>query len=225
VEAGPVWADGPSAKAPLELDAPAEDLDQPELDLGAALADRLCAARDSAEAARGADQRSRSALYRALSQAYDFALAAEAEPTDYAELLDDAGLRVQARAPMTPIVKLVFGADSYTARSSEFCAAHSFARREDLPIGGLRDRLDAEGLKALVQAERRARRPEPRPDMGEAAREKLREAQPLARLDMTAGNEEFVLLVARRDPFGGLAVVATLDDAPLVDRAIRKAAA
>ena len=225
VESSPVWADGPSAEAPLELDTPAEETDQPELDLTAALADRLCAARDSAEAARGADQRSRAALYRALSQAYDFALAAEAEPVDYAEMLEDAGLKAQARAPMTPVVKLVFGADYDKARITEFAAALSFARRESLPFGGLRDRLEADGLKALVQAERRARRPEPRPDTGEAAREKLRAAEPLAHLDIASGGEEFVLLLARRDELGGLAVVAGVADAALLDRAIRKAAA
>ena len=87
------------------------------------LADRLCAARDGAEQAADAGQRSRAALYRALGQAYDFALAAEAAPDDYAELLDDAGLKAQARAPMTPVVKLVFGAGYDKTRLTEFAAA------------------------------------------------------------------------------------------------------
>jgi hypothetical protein len=224
VQASPVWADGPNAE-PLELEAaPERPWEEPELDLGAGLADRLGAARDSADAARGADQRSRAALYRALGLAYDFALAAEADSGSYAELLDDAGLKAQARAPMTPVVKLVFGSDYDKARLTEFAAALSWARRQDLPAGALRERLEAEGLKAIVHAERRARRPEPKPDLGEAAREALRAARPLGHVDLP-GEAEFVLLIARRDEVGGLAVVAPVEDEALLERAIRRAAA
>jgi hypothetical protein len=222
--AGPVWADGPNAD-PLELDAPVESgWDEPELDLDAGLADRLGIARDSADAARGADQRSRAALYRALGLAYDFALAAETDPEGYAELLDDAGLKAQARAPMTPVVKLVFGSGYDKARLTEFAAALSWARRQELPAGGLRERLESDGLKALVQAERRARRPEPKPDRGESARDALRAARPIGHVDLP-GREEFVLLIARRDEVGGLAVVAPVADEALLERAILKAAA
>jgi hypothetical protein len=222
--ASPVWADGPNAE-PLELDSPAEaGWDEPELDLDAGLADRLGVARDSADAARGADQRSRAALYRALGLAYDFALAAEADPETYAELLDDAGLRAQARAPMTPVVKLVFGSDYDKGRLTEFAAALSWARRQDLPAGVLRERLESDGLKTLVQAERRARRPEPKPETGEAARETLRAVRPLGHVDIP-GKDEFVLLIARRDEVGGLAVLAPVMDEAMLERAIRKAAA
>jgi hypothetical protein len=222
--ASPVWADGPNAE-PLELETPSEPLwDEPELDLDAGLADRLGIARDSADAARGVDQRSRAALYRALGLAYDFALAAEADGEAYAELLEDAGLKIQARAPMTPVVKLVFGSDYDKGRLTEFAAALSWARRRALPTGSLRERLESEGLKTLVQAERRARRPEPLPDQGEAARDALRSARPLGHVDI-AGPEEFVLLIARRDEVGGLAVLAPINDEAMLERAIRKAAA
>ncbi|HYI41283.1 MAG TPA: hypothetical protein VE053_13290 [Allosphingosinicella sp.] len=222
--ASPVWADGPNAE-PLELDAPtASSWDEPELDLDAGLADRLGIARDSADAARGVDQRSRAALYRALGLAYDFALAAEADRENYAELLEDAGLKVQSRAPMTPVVKLVFGNDYDKGRLTEFAAALSWARRRALPAGTLRERLEGEGLKALVQAERRARRPEPGPDLGEAARAALRTARPLGHVDIP-GKEEFVLLIARRDEVGGLAVLAPVVDEAMLERAIRKVAA
>ncbi|MGA9582100.1 MAG: hypothetical protein WBR13_09050 [Allosphingosinicella sp.] len=222
--ASPVWADGPNAE-PLELDTPAaSSWDEPELDLGAGLADRLGIARDSADAARGADQRSRAALYRALGLAYDFALAAEADRESYAELLDDAGLKAQARAPMTPVVKLVFGSDYDKGRLTEFAAALSWARRHELPAGALRERLESEGLKTLVQAERRARRPEPKPDQGESARDALRAIRPLGHVDIP-GEAEFVLLIARRDEVGGLAVLAPVADEAMLERAIRKAAA
>jgi hypothetical protein len=232
VEASPVWADGPNAE-PIETVEPVAEIEepdptQPELDLDAGLADRLSAARDSAEAVKSADHRSRAALYSALGQAYDFALAAEAEPDDYAEMLEDAGLKAQQRAPMTPVVKLVFGADYDKTRLTEFAAALSWARREVLPMGALRAHLESfeGGLKGVVQAERKARRPEPRPDAGEAARTAARTATPLAYVDIDAGEHEFVILVARREADGRLAVVApAVTDAALVERAIRKAAA
>jgi hypothetical protein len=221
--ASPVWADGPNAE-PLELDSAESAWDEPELDLDAGLADRLGIARDCADAARGADQRSRAALYRALGLAYDFALAAEADTETYAELLEDAGLRAQARAPMTPVVKLVFGSEYDKSRLTEFAAALSWARRQGLASGALRERLESDGLKALVQAERRARRPEPKPDSGESARESLRRARPLGHVD-SPGPEEFVLLIARRDEVGGLAVLGPVADEAMLERAIRKAAA
>jgi hypothetical protein len=221
--ASPVWADGPNAE-PLEIESSEAGWDEPELDLDAGLADRLGVARDCADAARGADQRSRAALYRALGHAYDFALAAEAEQEGYSELLEDAGLKAQARAPMTPVVKLVFGSDYDKGRLTEFAAALSWARRQELPAGMLRERLESDGLKTLVQAERRARRPEPKPDSGEAAREALRSVRPLGHVDIP-GKEEFVLLIARRDEVGGLAVLAPVADEAMLERAIRKAAA
>jgi hypothetical protein len=231
VEAGPVWADGPNAE-PLEPlpDGVAEagewDVPQPAMAPDAGLADRLCAARECAEAARHADVRSRGALYRALGHAYDFALAAEAEPGDYAEILADAGLKGQKRAPMTPVVKLVFGADCDKSRLTEFAAALSWAKREALEPGSLPSYLEAQpgGLKALVRSERRVRRPEPKPDSGEAAREALRHAAAIGFIDIDSA-EEFVLLLARRDGDGRVAVIAAVPDQPLTDRAIRKAAA
>ncbi|HEX4736098.1 MAG TPA: hypothetical protein VH331_00900 [Allosphingosinicella sp.] len=233
-ESSPVWADGPNAE-PLVLDAPAHGpaygeeaaWAEPSLPFDASLADHLCAARDCAEAAAGADARSRSALYHALGHAYDLALAAAAEPEDYAEMLADGGIKVQARAPMTAVAKLVFGAGYDKARLTEFAAALSWAQRQNLPIGDFTPAIETQegGLKAWVQAERRARRPEPKPDTGDEARATLRAARPLGHLNYNPGAEEFVLLVARRDEVGGLAIVAPVADKALLERAIRKAAA
>jgi hypothetical protein len=229
VAASPVWADGPNSEPPEPVHSPVEEArwDEPGLPFDAGLADRLSAARECAEAAGQADVRSRAALYRALGHAYDFALAAEAAPADYAEMLEDAGIKAQARAPMTPVAKLVFGTASDKARLTEFAAALCWAKREALPMGAFAAYLETSegGLKAVVQAERRARRPAPKPEPGEAAREALRAARPLGYIDLAAGADEFVLLVARRDEVGGLAIVADLRDPALLDKAIRKAAA
>ena len=236
-QASPVWADGPNAEAPekpfalppVEAEERIEEDEQPTLDFSlaedAGLADRLVVARETAEAVKNADARSRAALYRALGQAYDFALAAEKAPDDYAELLGDAGLKSQARAPMTPVVKLVFGADYDKTRLTEFACALSYGRRRNLPTGGLTEYLErfSGGLKGVVQAERRERRPAPKPDSGEAARAALREADVLAYLDIIAEGDEFVLLIARREPGGDLAVLAPVaPDKALIERAIRK---
>jgi hypothetical protein len=231
VEASPVWADGPNSE-PLDLEIPAlpppePAWDEPSLPFDAGLADHLSAARDCADAAAGADARSRAALYRALGHAHDFALAAETAPDDYAEMLADAGIKAQARAPMTAVAKLVFGAGCDKARLTEYAAALDWARREALPMGGFTAALEAQegGLKAWVQAERRARRPAPKPDNGDAARAALRSARPLGHLNYDPGEEEFMLLVARRDEVGGLAILAPVADKAQLERAIRKAAA
>jgi hypothetical protein len=241
-EATPVWADGPNSapladeegKAPpaCAFGEPAIELDdsQSSFDLvlgeDAGLADRLSVARETAEAVKSNEARSRSALYRALGQAYDFAVAAEQAPEDYAEILEDAGLKAQSRAPMTPIVKLIFGVNYDKTRITEFAAALSHGRRQDLPLGGLSDYLErySGGLKAVVQAERRERRPAEKIDRNDEALAALRVADPIAFLDIDAGDSEFVLLVARREPGGRLAVVAPVaPDRGLIDRAIRKA--
>ena len=241
VAASPIWADGPSAEPPVEPAFPVATPMDGELELGvrfgdedqhvlelafdpdASLADRLCLARDTAEALKSSDARSRGALYAALGQAYDFAVAADQSPDDYAEILDDAGIKAQQRAPMTPVAKLIFGADYDKTRLTEFAAALSWGRRESIAqgeFGSYCERFEG-GLKGIVQAERKARRPLPGPDKGAEARAALRAAPSRGYVDL-AGEGEFVLLVARREDDGRLAVVAGVSaDSGMIDRAIR----
>jgi hypothetical protein len=215
--AAPIWADGPSAGLdPDTVPAPA-----------APLADQLAIARESAAAASASDTRSRAALYRALSRAHDFALAADAEPETYAALLDDAGLNVQARAPMTPLVKLVFGAGYDKTRLTEFAAVLSHARRIGVCAGGVEALLDGTdgGIKGIVRAERAQRRPLSAADRIAIAAEQLRSRPPLAHVSIDAGSDEFVVLLARAGA-AGLDIVARVDaDAAFTQRAIRRAAA
>jgi hypothetical protein len=206
----------------------ADEIAIPEITLGedAGLADWLCAARETAEEVKSADHRSRAALYRALGRAYDFAIAAERDPDDYAELLEESGVKAQARAPMTPIVKLVFGIDYDKTRLTEFASALSYAQRQQIAIGEFEALIEKQpgGLKALVAAERQARRPEPRTDTrAQKARERLRVAEPVS-LQSLPGDEEFCLVLTRRGADGTHEPVAVISDPALVDRAIRKAA-
>jgi hypothetical protein len=234
--------EGPAAEAaiePLEAvpvhssweDGPLHDEDEiaiPEVSLDgeAGLADRLWAARESAESVKAGEGRTRAALYQALALAYDFAVAARSNPDEYVELLEESGVKAQARAPMTPIAKLVFGIDYDKARLTEFAAALSYAERQQIRTGGFQDFIQKQpgGLKALVAAERQARRPDARSDTkGEVARARLRAAPSISLADVPV-NEEFAVVVTRRGPDGTHEAVAVVEDAALVERAIRRAA-
>jgi hypothetical protein len=195
------------------------------LDENSGLADRLWAARETADSVKAGEGRTRAALYDALSLAYDFALATKSQPEDYAELQEESGVKAQARAPMTPIVKLVFGIDYDKARLTEFAAALSYAERSAIDFGGFKSFLTAQpgGLKGLVAAERLARRPaQPGEGRAEKARDRLRTAPALSLADLP--DEEFAVVVTRRGADGVHEIVAIVDDPALIDRAIRRAA-
>ncbi len=231
----PVWADGPSAaEEPRMPQARPEILDEdfgsdteafePVPDpQGVGLADWLATARASAELLHHADSRGRTALYHALGHAYDFALLADVRRADYLALLSDSGIVGQDRAPMTPLVKLVFGTGYDKTRLTEFAAALSYGKRHGLPHGGMRVFLEQYpgGLKAIVAADRRERRPEgkaPKPDMTREAARAL-EAQAVLTLP---GEDEFVVLVARRIDGERVGIIGVVpDDKPLMDRALR----
>jgi len=226
------WADGPfGALEQPQHTVPSDDgAEGGEDDLlpghNAALADHLAAARDQAEVAQGARLKSRAALYRALGLAYDFSLLADARPDEYAELLDHAGVKAQKRAPMTAVVKLIFGADVDKARATEFAATLAYAHRLGLEPGALADHIETlpGGLKAMVAAERQARKPAAAPPShAEIARAALRKVAAQVVIDLPADSGEFVLLLARREDDGRLAVIAPVpEEESLVDRAIRK---
>jgi hypothetical protein len=222
-ESAPVhfsWEDGPLHEDETEA------LPTAVIDDNAGLADRLWAARETAETVKAGEGRTRAALYQALSLAYDFALATRDDPAEYAELLEESGVKAQARAPMTPIVKLVFGVDYDKARLTEFAAALSYAQRQELGLGGFQGLIERQpgGLKALVAAERQARRPEPKPDTkGEAARARLRSAATISFAELPAA-EEFAVVVTRRGADGRHEPVAIVEDEALIERAIRNAA-
>ena len=216
------------AAAGLAAEDEEEEIEAPEpvLDEDAGLADRLWAARESAEVCKAADGRSRAALYRALAMAYDFAVAARRVPDDYAEILEDAGVKAQARAPMTPIVKLVFGADYDKTRLTEFAAALSFAEREGVDFGAFQAFIESAegGLKGLVAAERKARRPDKgQEDKAEAGRARLRAAAALALADLPT-NQEFALVLTRRNAAGVHEAVALVADEAMLERALKRAA-
>ncbi|WP_086606786.1 PAS domain-containing protein [Erythrobacter donghaensis] len=197
----------------------------------AGLYDFLAAARELARAADSTEDRSRAALYAAVSHAYDFSLAAKDSPEDYAELIADAGLTVQERAPMTPVVKLVFGPDYDKTRLTEYAAVLSHAHRLRMKRGGLAGFLaEVEGgVKAVVKAERRLRREEqgkPVEDAAavrEALAQQLRALEAITLEELDGAGPEFALVLVRRDEIGCAEILAEVpEDIALVERAARK---
>ncbi|MEM7779656.1 MAG: hypothetical protein AAF697_04590 [Pseudomonadota bacterium] len=201
--------------APETAEAPIAELAD-----DADLHDTLAAARELAQSARVSEDRSRQALYEAVGRAYDFSIAAEAEPQAYHELIEDSGLSVQDRAPMTPIVKLVFGHDYDKTRLTEYAAVLSHAHRLELERGSLADYLrDADGgLKGVVAAERRLRREESgkeveaEGDVRAQLAKKLRELDEIMLEALSADGPEFSLVMVRRDGEGKLALIGEVDD-------------
>ncbi len=224
----PIWADGPAAD---EDDGGTLDLagmESPAAD--APLADWLALARDGVEQARTSETRSHTALYRAIGLAHDFALAAEASPDDYAEILSDAGIKVQARSPLTAVVKLVFGATYDKTRLTEYAAALDHAKAAQLAVGTFADylaRYDG-GLKALIRDERSQRRSSApaRPDRKATARAAMKAAAVIDPVAIATDVDGLAVVITRREADGTLAIVGVLPDgSDLGQRVIMAAAA
>ena len=211
----------PDAPGPLAVAEPAQD---------ANLANWLASARELADEAKSSDDRTRMALYAAIGRAYDFSLAATTAPEEYGQLLDEAGLTVQDRAPMTPVVKLVFGADYDKTRLTEYATALTHAHRHGVRSGELTGLLAEApgGLKGVVAEERRLRREESgkpvaeRDTVRKTLARKLRKLDSVALEDLPAQGSEFTLLVARRLPDGKVEVLGEVaDDLKLIERAAK----
>ena len=239
--AAPVWADGPNAEREDSgvTETAAGDTDERDTDDGdtgsidapvptrtaTTLSDQLMLAQQTAAAVRAADTRTRSTLYRALGRAHDFAAAADRDPAGYEALLDAAGITLQLRAPMTPIVKLVFGADYDKTRLTEYAAVLGHARRVGIDPGAFGDFIEGfeGGIKGVVKAERALRQPaaRPKPDRGRALAARPVLASFALATDVPVG--DYVVLLARSGADGEMQVVATIGDAALTEKAMRVA--
>ncbi len=241
------WADGPDSDMlhdeadglqPLDLAefgaeiipgdaAPVMDLALDEAE-PACLADWLASARDLAHIAHASEDRTRGALYAAIGRAWDFALAAANAPEDLAEMVADAGLTMQARAPLTPLVKLVFGADYDKTRIAEYTTALTHAQRLGLGYGALGGHLAKApgGLKGVVALERKLRREEtgkiaPKPGASLVDGLRALDHKPLYALEPEGA--EFALVLVRRLAGGSAVLLGEIaDDQPMLERAARR---
>ncbi|HSR72828.1 MAG TPA: PAS domain-containing protein [Kiloniellales bacterium] len=155
-----------------------------------------------------AEAKSRKALYMALARAYAFYFEANRDPAGYRRLCTEAGIEVSPRAPMTALIKLIFGRETEKTRVSEYatCLTHALRmKRTPEDFVEFVESIDG-GIKGCVKAERTARRrAHRRQDAAKRAARETAVAESLRSLaslvevpDETAGSEEFVLLLGRR---------------------------
>lgn len=132
---------------------------------------------------------------------------------------------------MTPVVKLVFGADYDKTRLTEYAAVLAHAHRLGLERGSLSAFLeDAEGgLKGVVSAERRLRKEEagqevePEKEVRRALAKKLRALEALTLEMLAKDGPEFGLVMIRRNSEGVVELIGEIDeDVPMIERAARK---
>ena len=189
------------------------------------LAEWLEKARASALRALANEDRTRQSLYAAIGRAWDFALAAQQAPADYARLVAEAGLVPQERAPLIPLVKLVFGADYDKTRLTEYATVLGHAKREGVGKGELADVLAATpgGIKAIIARERAAKRGEDRaagPQKAWQASARTLPTRPLN--ELSRDGAEFALVLIRRQPGADPVMVGEIvDDPVLLTRAAR----
>ena len=113
--------------------------------------------RGKADEARIAKLQSNSALYDGLSAAYDFALDAEDSPEEYLRLVEAQGLKIQLRAPMTPVVRLAFNGMCDDAMIGQLEAVLAWALEQNLPRGALAERIhSAGGIGPILNGEQKA---------------------------------------------------------------------
>jgi hypothetical protein len=191
----------------------------------------LADGRTAADGVVHVNQRSRLSLYSVLAKAYALYEESQDDRDTYASILKATGIREQARAPFTPIIKLVFGKDFDKTRITEYAAALSYARRNGQTSETLEGFLTNQpgGIKGCVQSERISKRQ----DKGmagdvvlETAKEKLRAEKPMASVKLKlAGEEEFVLLIGRRGTSKGvIEIIKPLDEnSSFVDPIIKRA--
>jgi len=184
------------------------------------LAKGLAVARDLAAIADASAERTRTALYRAIGSAFDFSLEAMSAEATLDALLAEAGIERQDRAPMTPIVKLIFGTDYDKTRLAEYAAALSYAHRKGFAAGDLATHLNEQpgGLKAIVADERAFRRGETptqeNHELPASVAKKLRKAAAVSIENFAGEGEEFVLLFTRRNADGQLETLGALPHDP-----------
>ncbi len=169
----------------------------------------------------------RDSLYNALAAALRLYEEASLNPSAYQALLAEHDLKVQARAPYTPVLKLTFGRDYDKTRLTEYAAALAFAQRSGETSETLAAFLKAQqgGIKGCVKAERAARRAK----AGTSAHAQWEAALDAARqspghdLSTLESEEEFCLVLARRTDGGGLEAIGVAESPPGdVDAALRR---
>lgn len=195
-------------------------------DIASEMVDALQRGRDRARSVGHVDARSRDRLYKVLADAMALYESAQKYPEAYQEMLAQAGIRQQARAPLTPVIKLIFGSQYDKTRITEYATALKYAIAQGQTSATVKSFISthAGGIKGCVRQARLARRAargDAQPDAFSQAVSKLKGAPALGSTPLSqilSEDDEFVLLLGRTRP-GDRAVdiVAVLEekDAPL----------
>ncbi|WP_417320890.1 PAS domain-containing protein [Emcibacter sp.] len=143
------------------------------------------------------DSRSRKSLYRALAAILDLYIDTVKAPDDYQRLLQQEGLKVQKRAPITPVLKLCFGADYDKTRLTEYAAALDYALKNGQTGKTLQPFLESfkGGIKGCV----RARRESSGDDAAGTAKNSLEEAEKIVKNMPTIAGFELTEKIPQED--------------------------
>lgn len=179
------------------------------------LYDRLDVARSSARAFGDCEGRSRAALYKAIGHAWDVALAARQSPEGFAALLEINSIVAQPRAPMTPVIKLIFGTDYDKTRVAEYAAVLDYAASREMAAGTLARHLEDQrgGLRAIVNAMRNLRDPDNRPASKrlERAQRRLARLKPLTVDKVPFDARGYAVAVVRIDGEGQVSLLGGVE--------------
>jgi hypothetical protein len=157
--------------------------------------------------------RSRDSLYNILTAIYEFHETCEHSQDAYNEIVKEHDLKVQARAPFTPVLKICLGKDYDKTRLTEYAAALGIARHMNVDISEFHAFIKSfpGGIKGCVKEMRAIRKSGKTGAVTarktrtiEEAREILRELSPISsfrlkKVIVEKNVDEFCLLLARRD--------------------------
>ncbi|MDG1858305.1 MAG: hypothetical protein P8I94_04335, partial [Emcibacteraceae bacterium] len=172
----------------------------------------------------GHHNRSRDSLYNILTAIYDFYHKCDASSEEYLELVSKHDLKVQERAPFTPVLKMCLGKKYDKTRLTEYAAALNIAKHLGISIDDFHDFIKdfPGGIKGCVKEMRAVRKGTTTLDAvnpsksAEEARNILREMPPIGQLQLkkvitSQKTDEFCLMVGKRDG-NKIDVIKLLDD-------------
>lgn len=169
--------------------------------------------------------RSRDSLYNILTAIYEFHGTCEKSPEAFKQIVSEHELKIQERAPFTPVLKICLGKDYDKTRLTEYAAALGIAEYMNVDISEFHAFIKnfPGGIKGCVKEMRAIRKHGASGNITarktrsvEEAREILREMEPIASFRLKkviVGNnvDEFCLLLAKRDGHN-IDVLKILDD-------------
>lgn len=169
--------------------------------------------------------RSRDSLYNILTAIYQFHQTCEASSRSFEMLVNDHGLKIQARAPFTPVLKVCLGKNYDKTRLTEYAAALGIGKYMNVEVEEFHNFIKnfPGGIKGCVKEMRAIRKAGgtekaslKKSRTSEEAREILSSIDPLGsfhlkKIIVSKKADEFCLLLAKRNG-NYIDVLKILDD-------------